>query len=204
VTIDIASIVPSVRDFLQAIDSRRKRLSLVPLVERVDEARALAEAGVSAFAMLAPSDVMRAVSTAIGSTPLVSLSTIATDNDALVARAAGADAVIVPTGADAPSWESMAKHGRATRMAVLAGVTDWSSAELCAKTTAKGVYLSVNETADVMSLMPLLSSLRVLAKLPSVDEKTLRALRGAVDAVIVESDLYLSTSFESLREELDP
>jgi hypothetical protein len=44
----------------------------------------------------------------------------------------------------------------------------------------------------------------VLAKLPSVDEATLRALRGVVDAVIVESDLYLSTSFESLREELDP
>ena len=49
-----------------------------------------------------------------------------------------------------------------------------------------------------------LGSLRVLAQLPSVDETTLRGLRGLVDAVIVESDVYLSTSFESLREELDP
>jgi indole-3-glycerol phosphate synthase len=204
VTIDIASIVPSVRDFLQTIDSRRKRLALVPLVERVDEARALADAGVSAFTMLGPSDGMRAVSAAVGSTPLLSLSPIATDKDALTARAAGADAVIIPTGADAPSWDSLAKHARATRMAALAEVTDWSSAELGAKTTAKGVYLAVNETAEVRALMPLLSSQRVIAKLPSVDEKTLRALRGVVDAVIVESDLYLSTSFESLREELDP
>ena len=39
------------RDFLQAIGTQRKRLALVPLVERVDEARALGEAGVAAFAM---------------------------------------------------------------------------------------------------------------------------------------------------------
>jgi hypothetical protein len=52
--------------------------------------------------------------------------------------------------------------------------------------------------------MPILGSLRVLVHLPSADEATLRALRGVVDGAIVESDLYLSTSFESLREELDP
>ena len=203
-TIDLASIVPSVRDFLQAIDSRRKRLALVPLVERADEARALGETGLSAFAMLAPSDGMRAVSAAIGSTPLISLSPITTDMDALTARAAGADAVIVPTGADAPSWDAIAKNARTTRMAVLAAATDRASAELCAKTTAKGVYLPMSGVAEVTAVMRVLGSMRVLAKLPSVDETALRALRGVVDAVIVESDLYLSTSFETLREELDP
>jgi hypothetical protein len=204
VPIDLASIVPSVRDFLQAIDSRRKRLALVPLVERADEARALGEAGVSAFAMLAPSDGMRAVSAAIGSTPLISLSSIATDMDALTARASGADAVIIPSGTDAPSWDAIAKHARTTRMAVLAAATDRPSAELCAKTTAKGVYLSMSGVAEVTAAMRVLGSMRVLAKLPSVDETALRALRGVVDAVVVESDLYLSTSFETLREELDP
>ena len=204
VTIDVASIVPSVRDFLQAIDSRRKRLALVPLVERADEARALGEAGVTAFAVLAPSEGMRAVSAAVGSAPLVSLGSIATDEDALAARAAGADAVIIPAGGDAQSWDAIAKQARATRMAVLAGVTDWPSAELSAKTMAKGVYLAVSAIAEVSAIMPSLGSRRVLARLPSIDEPTLRALRGVVDAVIVESDLYLSTSFESLREELDP
>jgi hypothetical protein len=204
VTIDLASIVPSVRDFLQAIGTRRKRLALVPLVERADEARALCEAGVTAFAMLAPSDGMRAVSSAIGSAPLLSLAPIATDMDALTARAGGADAVVIPAGTEAGSWDALAKHARTTRMAALARVTDRSSAELCAKTAAKGVYLSVGAVAEVSSLMPVLGSLRVLAQLPSVDETVLRALRGVVDAVIVESDLYLSTSFESLREELDP
>ena len=203
-TIDLASITPSVRDFLQAIGTQRKRLALVPLVERADEARALSEAGVAAFAMLAPSDGMRAVSAAAGSIPLLSLAPIATDREALAARAAGADAVIIPTGTDAQSWDSIAQQARSTRMAALAGVNDRPSAELCTKTAAKGVYLHMTGIAEVSSVMPILRSLRVLAHLPSVDEATLRALRGVVDAVIVESDLYLSTSFESLREELDP
>jgi virulence-associated protein VagC len=204
VTIDIASIVPSVRDFLQAISTQRKRLALVPLVERVDEARALGEAGVTAFAMLAPSDGMRAVSATVGSVPVLSLAPVATETEALTARAAGADAVIVPIGADAQNWDAVAKQVRTTRMAALARVTDRASAELCAKTAAKGVFLPVSAIGEVSAVMPLLGSLRVIVQLPSADETTLRALRGVVDAVIVESDLYLSTSFESLRDELDP
>jgi hypothetical protein len=204
VTIDIASIVPSVRDFLQAISTRRKRLALVPLVEGVDEARALGEAGVAAFALASPSDGMRAVSAALGTVALVSLTPVENDQDALAARAAGADAVIIAIGADAGSWDALAKQVRTTRMAALAKVTDRASAELCAKTSAKSVYLRLSGIAEVSSLMPILGSRQVLAHVPSVDEKTLRALRGVVDAVIVESDLYLSTSFESLRDELDP
>jgi hypothetical protein len=204
VTLDIASLVPSVRDFLQAVGTRRKRLALVPLIERVDEAHTLNEAGVGAFAMLAPNDDMRTVSAAIGSNPLLSLAPIASDKDAFMARAAGADAVVIPIGTEARTWSSIAEQARTTRMAPLAHVKDRASAEICAKTTAKGVYLTVNAMTDVTSLMPILGSLRVLARLPSVDEKTLRALRGVVDGVIVESDVYLSTSFESLREELDP
>ena len=203
-TLDIASIVPSVRDFLQAIGTRRKRLALVPLVERVDEAHTLGEAGVTAFAVLSPSDGTRAVSAAIGSAPLISLAPVATENEGLAARAAGADAVIIPIGADARTWDVMAQNARLTRMAALAGVTDPASAAICAKTAAKGVYLQVSSVADASSVMTVLGSKLVLVKLPSVDEATLRALRGVVDAVIVESDLYLSTSFESLREELDP
>ena len=203
-TIDIASIVPSVRDFLQAIGGRRKRLALVPLVERADEARALCEGGVTAFATSAPSDGMRAVSAAIGSVPLVSLATVATDKEALAARAAGADAVVIPIGSDPPSWDAIAKQARATRMTALARVADQASAEVCVKTAAKGVYLPAPSVADVAAVVSMLGSMRVLAHVPSVDETALRELRGMVDAVIVESDLYLSTSFASLREELDP
>lgn len=202
--LDIASIVPSARDFLQAIATQRKRLALVPLVERSDEAQTLADAGVAAFAMSEPSDSMREVSGAIGAMPLLSLMRVATDVDALTARAAGADAVVISAASDAASWEALAKHARSTRMAVLAGVTDMASAQTCARTSAKAVYLRVDGVADVDPLLRALGSVRVLAHLPSVDEAALRALRGVVDAVVVESDLYLSTSFASLREELDP
>jgi hypothetical protein len=204
VNLDIASIVPSARDFLQAIATQRKRLALVPLVERADEAQTLAEAGVAAFAMSEPTDAMRAVSGAIGALPLLSLLRVATDTDALTARAAGADAVIVSAANDAASWDALAKHARSTRMAALAAVTDMASAQICAKTSAKSVYLRVDGVADVAPLLRVVGSVRVLAHLPSVDEAALRALRGVVDAVIVESDLFLSTSFASLREELDP
>lgn len=204
VTIDIASVVPSTRDFLQAVATQRKRLALVPLVERADEARALCEAGVAAFAMIAPSDAMRAVSAAIGATPLLSLAPIASEMDALAARSAGADAVVVAAESDAAHWDAMAKQARTTRMAAVARVTDQSSAEMVAKSAAKGAYLTAASATDVAALMRLLGSLRVLAHVPSADETALRALRGVVDAAIVESDLYLSTSFASLREELDP
>src|SRR5450432_75179 len=81
---DVASIVPSTRDFLQAIATRRKRLVLVPLVDRADDARALAEAGVTVFAVVGPSDGMRAVSDAVGSSPLLSLAPVASADDGLV------------------------------------------------------------------------------------------------------------------------
>jgi len=201
VSLDIASIVPSTRDFLQAIATRRKRLALVPLVQGADDASALAQAGVDAFAVLVPNEGMRAVSASIGSLPLISLTPIATELDALTARAAGADAVVV--GADSDSWDAIAKHARTTRMVALATVSDRASAELCAKVMARGAYLPVETIAEMRPLLSVLGSVRVLAHLPSADETMLRALRGMVDAVIVESDLYLSTSFESLREELE-
>src|SRR4051812_9103677 len=129
-TIDVANLVPSIRDFLQAIATRRKGLALVALVDRVDDARALSDAGVAAFAHPTPGDDMRAVSQAIGSTPLLSLAPVASEAEALAARAGGADAVVVPTDGDATGWDALAKQVRATRMAALAWVIDSASAEL--------------------------------------------------------------------------
>ena len=52
--------------------------------------------------------------------------------------------------------------------------------------------------------MPSLGSLQVLDALAVRRRNDAARAAGVVDAVVVESDLYLSTSFESLREELDP
>jgi hypothetical protein len=204
IMVDIASIVPSRRDFLQAVASRRKRLVLIPLVDRVDDAEALIHQGVTVFAVSAPGDAMRAVSAAVGSNPLLSLAEVARAEDALEARASGADAVVVASRRDAAEWEAIAKHVRSTRMAPLATATDVASAKWVAATAAKGVCLNADDAAAIAAIAAPVASLRVIARVPSADETILRALRGVVDAAIVESDLYLSTSFATLHEELDP
>jgi hypothetical protein len=83
-------------------------------------------------------------------------------------------------------------------------VVDGASADFAATTTARGAYIRTELAANVPLLVRKLGSLRTVAHLPSADETALRALRSVVDAAIVESDLYLSTSFDTLREELDP
>ncbi len=89
-------------------------------------------------------------------------------------------------------------------MATLALVVDDATSAVAASVAARGVYLRADAVADVSALTAKLGSARIVAHLPSADETLLRALRGRVDAAIVESDLYLSTSFDTLREELDP
>jgi hypothetical protein len=201
---DVATLVPSTRDFLQAIASQKKRLILVPLVDRVDDAVALAEAGVTVFAFSSTGSLMQAVSDAVGTAPLLSLAPVATAEQALAARASEADAVVIDQLTDAARWNSLAKDAFSTRMAALASVFDDASAEFASTTTAKGAYLRVEGLANVRPLVQKLRVPRVLAHVPSADETALRALRGLVDAAIVESDLYLSTSFATLHEELDP
>src|SRR5882724_8268850 len=201
--VDIASIAPSMRDFLQAIATRRKRLVLVPLVDRVDDAMALAAAGVTAFAVSAPGPAMPAVCASVDAAPISSLAVITSGDDALVARASGADAVVIEEMSDASRWTSLAKDAFSTRMAALAFVDDDATSAFAATTSARSIYLKTEAVANVSALVAKLGSVRILAHVPSADEKALRALRGVVDAAIVESDLYLSTSFETLREELD-
>lgn len=197
--VDVSSIVPSTRDFLQALATQRKRLALVALVETEDDARRLAEVGVSGLAVSAPGERTRAISAAGGSTPLVSLAKIDRDDDALLARSLGADAVII----DAARFDALSKNARSTRMAALASATDAASALLA--TSAKAIYLRVTAVelvAPIVDKLP--KGIRVLAHVPAIDETGLRALRGVVDGAIVEQDMHLSTSFDTLREELDP
>jgi hypothetical protein len=201
---NVASLVPSTRDFLQALATQKKRLVLVPLVDRADDAAALVAAGVTAFAVSSPGPLMREVSGVVGSAPLVSLAAVANADDALAARATGADAVVIDEVADAARWNSLAKDAFSTRMAALARVIDADSARFATSTTAKGAYVRAESPADVRPLVQTLGRIRIVAHVASADETALRALRGLVDAAIVESDLYLSTSFATLREELDP
>lgn len=205
-TFDPATIVPSMRDFLQAIATQRKRLALVPLVETAEDARVLGELGVSAFACAHTGEGMFAVSAAAGTTPLVYVTPLTRGEEAFGARASGADAVILEAAEDAAAWELAAKRARSTRMAVLGNVADVEAARRIGETTAKGVYVKAPDVPQLRALLAELgaSRVRVLAHLPSADPTTLRALVGVVDAAIVEQDEYLAPGFAALREEVDP
>src|SRR5258706_15027431 len=136
--LDIASITPSTRDFLQAIASNRKRLVLVPLIDRVEDAVALAAAGVTAFAVATPGSTLRAVGASTGSAPMLSLALVASRDDALVARAGGADAVVIDTASDPSRWTSLAREASSTRMASLALVGDDATSAVAASGAGRG------------------------------------------------------------------
>src|SRR5262245_8465526 len=107
--VNVATLVPSTRDFLQAIATQQKRLVLVPLVDRLDDAVALAAAGVTAFAVSSPGPEMAALSNAIGALPILSLAGVTTADEVLLARANGADAVVIGPVPEADRWNSLAK-----------------------------------------------------------------------------------------------
>jgi hypothetical protein len=190
VSIDVSSIVPSTRDFLQAIATRRKRLALVPLVSgdgALEDVARLVELDVVAIAVPAASEDVRALSAAARNTPLVSLEPVRQANDALAARACGLDAVVVDPGCD---FDALSRDARSTRMAALA---------MRAGTSAKGVYLR-GERLDLDGL----AGARVLAHLiGNCDAAALRALRGQVDAAIAAPHIHRAASFAELSAELE-
>lgn len=203
--VDVANLVPSARDFLQAIATRRRRLGLVPLVDAPEDVPRLLDLGVRAFAVAQSGDLAKRVAGAIGSTPLIVLQPITTVEESLAARESGADAVVIDASMDVNAYEELSKAARSTRMAALAHARDHESAAKTGKTTAKAMLLSVYGVEPLASILqPLAGSMRVLAQVPAADETALRAMKGLVDAAIVESAIHLSTSFDTLREELDP
>src|SRR4051812_32380663 len=99
--VDVASIVPSTRDLLQVLSTRRKNHALVGVL-RGDQAAAdaarLDELNVSAFGSLEPGPAMLAGARATKTVPSLSL-TIASSREAMLeARHFGADGVCIDAG----------------------------------------------------------------------------------------------------------
>jgi indole-3-glycerol phosphate synthase len=216
---DIAALVPSQRDFLQAARTGREGLALVPCLSAVDagrEALRLAEAGVNALAMSEASLSMAEASRATR-LPMLSLRLLRSRDEALAARAFGADAVIVdPTTAE-DERKRIADSARSVRMMVLSLTT---TREEVAREVQKGARAVVAKGPSVASIKEQLAGsprLLVVAWLSSEEagpaessslgrnpEDDLRALNGHVDAAIVGVELYGATGFERLVSELYP
>jgi indole-3-glycerol phosphate synthase len=134
--------------------------------------------------------------------PMLSLSPVASREDALAARAYGADAVLLePSLADADR-ETTASSARSTRMVALPLCASRAEVERAVSSGAKALVL---RAADVNSLGELASAaprLVVIAWPTSSLADELTALRGVVDSVIVDVDVYGATGFERLVSEL--
>ena len=139
---------------------------------------------------------------AAGPLPVLSLDPILCDDDVLAARAYGADAVVIPAGAT----DAMAKKARATRMVPLFLAKDEREARRAIEVGAKGLLIAADSADAVASIAATLPpTTRVLGQLlRDSDLRSLRALLGRVDAVVVEPLLAGTSEFESLQAEVDP
>jgi hypothetical protein len=185
----VGAIVPSMRDFLQAIRTKRTGLALVPWLSVVDAGREAlrdVESGVTALAMSEPGLPM-AEAAAATRVPMLCLRAVTAQDDYLAARAYGADAIVLSSSLDDAAHADLADVKRA----VDAGT--------------KGIVLQGVDAASVRALAAKVPSAVTLVAWPGrATEEDIRSLVGAVDATIVGVDVYGATGFERLVSELNP
>ncbi len=214
---DIATLVPSQRDFLQAVRTGREGLALVPCLASNDagrEALRMAEEGVSAIAMSEPSPAMTEASLAMR-VPVLSLRLVTSRDGALLARASGADAIIVDPKVDDVERREIASSARSVHMAALFLTTTREEAEQEARAGARALIVKGPSVASIREQIAGAPRVLAIAWLTpeggglatsrgATPEEDLRALRGLADAAIVGVDVYGVTGFERLVSELNP
>jgi indole-3-glycerol phosphate synthase len=204
---NVGTLIPSMRDFLQAVRTQRRELALIPLLPEEDAAREalrMAEAGVAALALNEPGAAMAEAANATR-VPLLCLRLVSTKDDYLAARAFGADAVLLDPSLNNAAVEDLAKGARSTRMVALPIVRDDASVQLALRSGAKALVLQGDNSRQVTRLASLPPAGVALIGWPgSVSEDEARLLRGVVDASIVGVDIYGMTGFERFVSEMSP
>jgi hypothetical protein len=203
----VGAIVPSMRDFLQAIRTKRTGLALVPWLSVVDAGREAlrdVESGVTALAMSEPGLPM-AEAAAATRVPMLCLRAVTAKDDYLAARAYGADAIVLSSSLDDAAHADLAKGSRSTRMMALDLATSETDVKRAVDAGTKGIVLQGGDAASVRALAAKVPSAVTLVAWPGrATEEDIRSLVGAVDATIVGVDIYGATGFERLVSELNP
>jgi hypothetical protein len=207
---DIRAIVPSSRDLLQVLSTRRRSLALVALLGpegRGEEARRLYELNISAFAFLEPGDGMRVAAQATKTVPALCLAPAVEKDTFLAARFHGADGVCVPIEGGTPldEWDRLAKTARAMRMLPLALVTDAAAVEAAVKAGARALLLRGATVAEVLDLAgPAPRTMTLVGYAIEGDMGALRALAGKVDAAVVGPAVHRDPGFAAFVGDVDP
>jgi hypothetical protein len=212
VDVDVDAIVPSGRDLLRVISTRRKSLAVIALLEHEGEGEAVAEEAarlhelnVSAFALREAGPAMQSAARATKTVPSLCLAAIAERQGAVLARYHGADGVCVDARLSPEAWDRLAKGARTTRMLALALAEDQASVQAAVKAGARAVLVrapSVEAARELAGGLP--RGTIVVADVASVDAAGLRALLGQVDAAVIPPAVHRAPDFEALVGDLDP
>ena len=205
---DVGEIVPSTRDLLQVIATRRKGMALVALVgpERpVSDAARLDELNVSAFAFAEPGAAMHDAAGATKTIPALCLDPVRDRDACLAARFYGADGVCVDAAQPLEEWDRLAKTARTMRMLPIALVRDASAAESAVKAGARAALLRASSAAEILALTKALPrSMTVVAEVVGGGVDALRELVGVIDAAIVPPAVHAASDFAAFASEVDP
>ena len=210
---DVGRITPATRDLLQALNTRKKTLALLPLLDDErpeDEAARLDDIGVAAFAFATASEVMQRAARSTKSVPALCLPPLREGQACLVARWHGADGVCIDGALPAEEWTKIAADARSTRMAVLATVRDAVQAASAVAAGARGLLLpsSGGDAASVLAAVDAVlgavpRATLLVAHVAGADAALLRALRGRVDAAVAPPIVHRAAGFAELQAELE-
>jgi hypothetical protein len=206
--IDVGSIVPSTRDLLQVLSTRRKSTAVVALLgeERpAEEAARLSELNVSAFAFAEPGPAMSLAARATKTVPTLCLASAAERDDFLRARYFGADGVCIDASLGLDEWDRRAKAARMTRMLPLAFAVDEAGVRGAAAAGAKALLVRAPSVEALLALIAgVPRSMTLVGEVTGADAAALRGLAGHVDAALVPPSVHQSRAMAELVAELDP
>lgn len=211
--IDVGSIIPSTRDLLQVVSTRRKSLALLARIDAPDpaqEAARLDGLNISAFAFSEPDARLTQGARSTKTVPSLSLFPARVRQDALRARYFGADGVPVDAHLPLEEWDPLAKTVRTMRMLPLAFADDKTSLENAVSAGARAILLRAASAEEWLALYSALPpqaqrGLILVADLgDAADANALKQLFQKADAAIVPPSVHQSKEFPGLVSELDP
>jgi indole-3-glycerol phosphate synthase len=200
------AIVPSARDLLRVLSTRRKTLALACVIDPQApeaDARRLDALNVPVFACSEPGPALQLAARATKSVPSLCLLPVTDDNACLAARYHGADGVCIDVLSGL--WDRLAQTAASMHMLPLALATDARGAAAAAAAGARALLLrapGVEELIRIASSVP--NKLTVLAELQATDAHALRSLAGHVDAAVVPHAVHAAERFADLIAEVDP
>ena len=206
--VDVSTIVPSTRDLLQVLSTRRRNLALIGLLgpERApEEAARLADLNVSAFAGAEPGPAMALASRATKTVPSLCLGAAGDREALLAARQNGADGVVLDARLPLDAWDRLAKIARTMRMLPVALAVDGPSMEAAIKTGARAILVQAGTAGEVLDLAargP--RSATIVGHVEGADADAVRALVGKVDAAVVPPAVHTAPGFAELVADVDP